>query len=269
MSFQNIVIITDDKAGNINPALGLAEAIAQKSGAKINRLTVKPRPWIKWLPKQIYLRWCGDPERASRFYYGENIFADYQEKNFPDLIIGHGNSSIIGCALFKQKKDSEHRHALTAQILSPRIDTKHFDCVIAPSHDRLQGENVITITGSLSRIRRDILRGAGQNAPEGMTKLKSPVIAVLIGGTSKRMRFNQADALKMAIDLKTFSVRNEVSLAISVSRRTGEKIVRTLKQVLVGERIYYWDGQGENPYYAMIAGSEAVIVTSDSVNMIS
>ncbi len=269
MSFDNILVITDDKVGNINPAVGLAEAITQKTGGTINRKTVKPRNWIKWIPKRFILFFISDPVRLSFLYYKENIFGSFSDQNFPDLIIGHGNASVIGCALFKRFSFLHNLGAFTVQILNPRINTNFFDCVVAPSHDRLQAENVITITGSLSRIRRDILRNAGSHVPLGIRELKKPIIAVLIGGTSKRMRLNKNDALKMAIDLKTFSVRNSISLAVSVSRRTGSNVIQTLKQVLIGERIYYWDGVGENPYYSMISCSEAVIVTSDSVNMIS
>ena len=56
---------------------------------------------------------------------------------------------------------------------------------------------------------------------------------------------------------------------VTASRRTGATNESYLRQHLQGERIRFWDGTGDNPYLAYLAAAEVLLVTADSVNMIS
>jgi hypothetical protein len=51
------------------------------------------------------------------------------------------------------------------QILDPRIAPRHFDVVVAPSHDRLVGGNVIETLGALNPIDDDWLERGRQHFP--------------------------------------------------------------------------------------------------------
>jgi mitochondrial fission protein ELM1 len=42
-----------------------------------------------------------------------------------------------------------------------------------------------------------------------------------------------------------------------------------LRDRLVPEGALVWDGEGENPYFGMLASADAIIVTADSVSMVS
>ena len=42
-----------------------------------------------------------------------------------------------------------------------------------------------------------------------------------------------------------------------------------LRERIAGPNIYFWDGMGENPYFAFLAQADSILVTGDSVNMIS
>ncbi len=58
-------------------------------------------------------------------------------------------------------------------------------------------------------------------------------------------------------------------LLITPSRRTGDENMAILKAALAGCPAFIWDGAGDNPYFGMLALADALIVTCDSVNMIS
>jgi hypothetical protein len=42
-----------------------------------------------------------------------------------------------------------------------------------------------------------------------------------------------------------------------------------LQKRLAGQNVFVWDGKGDNPYFAMLGTADAIIVTADSVSMIS
>ena len=56
---------------------------------------------------------------------------------------------------------------------------------------------------------------------------------------------------------------------ITPSRRTGQENLEILKDSLRNSPVYLWDETGDNPYYGMLGLADAVVVTCDSVNMVS
>lgn len=62
----------------------------------------------------------------------------------------------------------------------------------------------------------------------------------------------------------------DASLMITVSRRTGKENEAILREALNDkEHCFFWDGTGENPYFAMLALADHIIVTGDSASMLS
>jgi mitochondrial fission protein ELM1 len=60
------------------------------------------------------------------------------------------------------------------------------------------------------------------------------------------------------------------ALMITTSRRTP-KFVKSDYQKLAGknESIWYFDGAGENPYFAFLNAADLILVTEDSTNMLT
>src|SRR3546814_5078500 len=56
---------------------------------------------------------------------------------------------------------------------------------------------------------------------------------------------------------------------ITPSRRTGARNEEILRRGLAGLPAEIWDGSGENPYFGILGLADHVIVTGDSVNMVS
>ncbi len=63
--------------------------------------------------------------------------------------------------------------------------------------------------------------------------------------------------------------RDRVGLALTPSRRTDPAVTRVLSETLAPLGALVWDGNGENPYFGMLALADAIVVTADSVSMIS
>jgi hypothetical protein len=55
---------------------------------------------------------------------------------------------------------------------------------------------------------------------------------------------------------------------VTPSRRTPPDLTKALTLALEGKPAFVWDGTGDNPYAAMIALADSIVVTGDSVNMV-
>ncbi len=73
------------------------------------------------------------------------------------------------------------------------------------------------------------------------------------------------EARELAVALK--QIASSVNLMITTSRRTSAETNEILRAELAGTDTYFWDNKEPNPYFAMLAWADAVIVTADSVNM--
>ena len=243
-------VISDGRAGILNQCLGLAEAV----GLPIEVKTVHPRwPWT-WLPLTFWpapFRSLG-PDSATF------------TPPWPRLAIGCGWRSIPFMLAVKRLSAGG---TFTVQLQDPRIATTHFDLVVPPEHDRVAGSNVITTLGSPNRISKRKLDAAAAAWRAQFAALPAPRIGVLIGGKSKAHQFTEADAERLAAQLKALT--KDVSLIVTPSRRTGEAQSKILRQALEGTSAYVWDGTGENPYFAILALCDAFLVTSDSTNLLT
>ncbi len=237
-------IVTEGIAGTENQCIGVAEALGIKPVIKRIRLR---EPWKTYSPFIGFEQWW--------------TFDPFLMPPWPEVLIASGRKSIAAARYIRRASDG---YTMTVQIQDPRIAPHNFDLVAVPEHDELRGDNVIVTKAAPNRINAEILRREALKFP-ALKKMKGPRVAVLIGGNSKTHKFTPVIAQKLIAQLKAL----DASLMVTLSRRTPPDIAALFHEGLKGERIYVWDGQGDNPYFAFLALAEAVIVTNDSASMIS
>ena len=101
--------------------------------------------------------------------------------------------------------------------------------------------------------------------------LLKPIVLALIGGDNKRYDFNNTDYYNLGYQIAKISKDINSKLIVSTSRRTSLTGTKVLNSVLKkhNDNFILWSGKGENPYPNILKSSNYVIVTSDSINMIS
>jgi hypothetical protein len=99
--------------------------------------------------------------------------------------------------------------------------------------------------------------------------LRRPFVAVLIGGSNGRFRLDASVGRELAGQLAAMMGRDGVGVAVTPSRRTDPAVTRVLTEALAPLGGYVWDGRGDNPYFGMLALADAIVVTVDSVSMVS
>lgn len=246
-------IVTDGNAGMENQCLGLAAAIGVTPEIRRIRL----RPLWEWLPPQITAR--------LRPLAGLHPEGDRLDPPWPDLLIATGRRTVALSVAIKQL----HPRTVTVQIQNPHYTYSAFDLVVTPEHDQAQGNNVISTTGALHGVTRARLDAAAAEFGGSLAHLPRPLVAVLIGGANKVYRMTPAIIAALCEGLRDLANATGCSFAVTPSRRTGAENIAALQKGLADVPHVIWDGQGGNPYFAFLGLADAIIVTSDSVNMVS
>lgn len=249
----SIWAVSDDKAGNVGPALGLAEAVARLRPAEISVRTVR------WRGRAGRLPWFLNPFPLSTLAEG-SVFAP----PWPDLWIAAGRATLP--LSLRVKRWSEGRTRVV-QLQNPRAPRAAFDLIVAPKHDGITGPNVLSITGSPHRITPERLADAARRFAARVEALPRPRAALLVGGRSRAHDLSDTRARALAGDLRRAVLESGGSLMTTFSRRTPGSARRILEAGLADLPGFTWDGTGENPYFAMLGSADVVLVTEDSANM--
>lgn len=187
---------------------------------------------------------------------------------YPDLLIASGRKAV-GMGLHIKKKSGGKTFLVNIQ--DPRIDLKNFDLVIVPQHDPSRGNNVMVSKAALHRVTPQKIEEGRKYFSERLSRLPSPRVAVLIGGSSKAHTMTLENTKALCYQLMQLADLKSIGLMITASRRTGEENIAYLRQNLSGDNVFFWDGSnsGENPYFGFLAMADYIIVTEDSVSMTS
>ncbi|MSP42476.1 MAG: hypothetical protein EXR08_03800 [Alphaproteobacteria bacterium] len=246
-------VVTDGNAGMENQCLGLAEALGITPEVKRIRLRT---PW-EWLPPRLAIRF--NP------LAGLDAGADALLPPWPDVLIATGRRTVAVCAMIKRLS----ARTIAVQIQNPHFPVSGFDLVVAPAHDRLSGANVLNTLGALHRVTRVRLDEAAETFRSALSELKRPLVAVLIGGANGVYRMDAKVMRQFSEALRDLAKSTGCSFAITPSRRTGADNIAAQREALAGTPHLLWDGSEPNPYFGYLGLADAVIVTCDSVNMVS
>jgi mitochondrial fission protein ELM1 len=246
-------LLSDGHAGNVRQVQALAQAIGWPAQEWIVRARA---PW-RWLaPREL---------PGARAAFGD-AFAQALDHRDLDrvLAIGCGRQAALATRLL------HGRGARAVQILDPRVATDHWDLVIAPEHDGLRGENVITLQGSLHPVDDAWLDRARLEFP-GFAQLPGPRTALLLGGPSAHARLDEAFFADLLRQLGVAVRSDGGSVLATASRRTPAAAAAEMQATLSSLPGVCWRGaqDGANPYAGLLGWADRIVCTADSVNLLS
>src|SRR5580658_2319855 len=239
-------ILSEGLAGLQAQGLGLAEAAGLS--AEVRVLTPGP-PW-KWIAARLW------PRPLS-------VVAASLRAPRPNLVIGCGGMAAAVLAALRG------RSRPVVQVQNPRMDIGRFDLIVANLHDELTGPNVIVTRTALHRVTPERLAVEAGVWRDRFASLPRPLVAVLLGGSNGRYRLDVATGAKLAADLAAMMRRDKVGVMVTPSRRTDPAVTALIAEAIVPVGGYVWDQSGDNPYFGMLALADLIVVTQDSVSMIS
>lgn len=242
--------ITDGHTGMMSQVQGLAEAVGLPTTFK----TCKRRaPWV-WLPATFPgLNPLNQLTQAS----------DRLDPPWPDLLITCGRRQLPYALWIKQHS---HGNTFCAHIQNPRIPFHYLDLIIAPEHDGISGENVVSTKGAIHKVTLGKLQDEAKKWQSRFTNFPKPYHVVLLGGSTNRYKMTESAMQGLIDQIKGIAEQTHGSVLVTPSFRTPY-LDMLRNQVGSLKRVYLADPSQENPYLGMLGLAEYIYVTDDSVNM--
>ena len=242
--------LTDDRAGHTAHTLGLADALGldyEQKTLNFNALSRVPQAFSGASLRSL--------DAASR----ARISAPW-----PSLVIASGRRMVPIMRYIKQQSPKTK----LIQCLWPG-QLEPFDVIAAPMHDALPDDaRIFPYQAALHGLTQQALDDAALTFHALFDKLPKPHFGVMIGGHSGG-RKAKLDDLHHLLDTAEFLAK-EGSLIITTSRRTPRAFIDAIRDRLTCPyHLHAWDSGMSNPYRGILALSDAVIVSGDSLSMVA
>jgi mitochondrial fission protein ELM1 len=246
-------IVTSGEAGHRTQARGLALAVAGEA----REFTVDLRaPW-RYLP--------GD--KVPFALTGLTSDSDRPTAPWPDLVVSSGRRAAAVALAIRRAGQGK---TVAVHVPDPHIDPAAFDLVVCLNHDPASGPNVLSLATAVHDLTPAKLDEAASVWRERLRAPGRSLIGVLLGGATHHRALSVIQWGRMFADLDALRRATGARLAITPSRRTSPE-VRALLTTRFGDDpdTFLWDMTGDNPYRGILALSDRLVVTSDSVSMVS
>ena len=258
MNSNNIscLVVGDGIKGMQNQSIALARAI----GLKPLLIEVKPFWLTRLFPTLL----------AGRFSIplsnnDENLFSCKSK-----ILLTCG-SRMAGISIgLKRYFDKKNINIFRIHIQNPKISSKNFDVLVVPEHDNINGKNIILSKGSLHQIKEENLIDFHKKIKSKTMKNLKKHIVILIGGNTKNQKVSQNSSILLSSEIKRIQDLFKCEIVICTSRRTPEFLLKDINKAKIPKCIIVEPNkQNENLYPGIMFNSKFVLVTSDSINMIS
>lgn len=242
-----IWVLADPRAGTAAQALGIAERLGvpfRVLPLAWGRVAAVPWPWPTLAGLAAVAR--------------EEIVPPW-----PRLVISAGRRAApVAQWLGRQG-------ARTVHCMRPGFGADRFDLLVLSEHDSPRpGGNRLIIRGACHRMSPARL-AAARVAWAELAVLPAPRVAVLVGGPVRATGLPVDEAMRLIPRVvKRFP---GAGLMVSTSRRTGEPATRAIAAALapLRHRLFVWGDAGHNPFAGFLAWADSVVVTGDSISMLS
>lgn len=261
-----IWVLDDPRAGTAAQALGIAE----RMGMPFRRI---PLAW-SWMAHVAGLAPGGSLlglSPTARSTIAEATRHPGSHKAAPDLVLSAGRRSAAVALWLKARFGCRIVHCMNPG-LGGLFRPDAFDLLVIPGHDRpAPAPNLLRITGAPHRVTQLKLRHARDAWEERLAHLPRPRVALLVGGPIRGTEMLPSRAHALAREVARLVGKSNGSVIATTSRRTGAEATEALSAGLarVMHVLYRWGEPGENPYLGFLATADAIVVTADSISMIS
>ena len=243
--------------------LALAAIMKWDQSCAFRDIVVAPHPLLRHLPRLG--RWAPNlplvQDQNSPLAWINKI------SDYPGIMVTCGRRMAGISMALKTRANRAGADVKTIHLQDPRLDPACFDILIVPQHDRVRGDNVIVTKAALNRMSQSHIAASSNTLPQHWKAAASPRVAVMIGGDNRRYKISHNMAKSMAEQLAEFSATNSANLFLLPSRRCPDSVLGYLQTALPPDRCMTATNDQQNPYPGILAIADAVIVTSDSVNM--
>lgn len=258
-AIPTVWVLTDDRPGNTTQAIGLAQALGWPYQVKELQFTPLARTLKKIFGPFAASRRALDPARSAGI-----------APPWPDLVITAGwRPAQIARWIGKQSRG----HTRTVQLGRKGGHVASlFDIVVSCSYFRLPPHpQRIEVAAPLTQVSPQRLAEAAERWRSLVAQAQRPYIMALVGGATKRHRWDATIAQRFGKDLCAFAQAGGGTVFVITSRRTGMEAAAALQESLgANATVHHWRPERkDNPYLAYLALADVLVVTGESESMLA
>ncbi len=246
MSKLKGLLLTEGLHGMISQVEGLAKALDLDYFHEKIELN---KPWNLLPPSFTPIK---------KFVFKNQINKDY------DLIISCGRKSIIPSIFLKK---NSNKKIINIHIQNPKVSLEHFDFVVVPDHDSIDGPNVLMSKGAIHYLTINEINQAKEYLENKIEKEKD-VLTLILGGPTKYYNYSNENIIQIFSKINKQILEKDLQLIVIPSNRTPEKIIQFAKEYFSKNRLIV-DTVDKQAYLSSLALAKYIIVTCDSSSMIS
>tara|TARA_B100001564_G_scaffold17796_1_gene13560 strand:+ start:19 stop:963 length:945 start_codon:yes stop_codon:yes gene_type:complete len=182
-----------------------------------------------------------------------------------DLIISCGRKSIIPSI---HLKNTSNKKVFNIHIQDPKVNLDNFDFIVAPEHDAIKGQNVITTKGAIHYLTENEINENKDYLNSFIKKDHREVWALILGGPTKYYDYSKKNMKHIFSILYKLLQKHDFQLVVIPSMRTPINTIHYAKEYF-GESHAIIKNVDKKAYLSALAISKNIIVTCDSSSMIS
>ena len=246
MSKLKALLLTQGMHGMISQVEGLAKAL----NLDYQHQTIKLKKFWNYIPPKF--------TPITENILSENFVCNAK------VIISCGRKSVIPSIALKKKFGKD---ILNIHIQDPKVKLSNFDFIVAPEHDGLSGENVLTSKGAIHYLTNEELN-CNENYLKSRINNQKKIVTLIIGGPTKHYDYNNLTIDNIFLKIKQNFLEKNYQLIVVPSMRTPQHIIDKAKNYFNDDQVIipYVD---KKAYLCSLKKADHIIVTCDSTSMIS
>ena len=179
------------------------------------------------------------------------------------VIISCGRKSIIHSIALKKrfKKDIFNIH-----IQNPKVSLDHFDMVVCPEHDDIEGKNVLKTIGAIHYLTNKEIKVYHNYLK--INEQDKKIVTFIIGGPNRYYDYSEEQLNLVFNKVKNLFTPDKYKLIVIPSYRTPTEVIRKASNVFSSNHLVIKEID-KKAYLASLSLADSIIVTCDSTSMIS
>ena len=194
----------------------------------------------------------------------QSIFKKINHDDF-DVIISCGRKSVIPSIHLKK---TANKKVFNIHIQDPKVNLNHFDFIVAPEHDEIQGQNVISTKGAIHYLTESEINENKDYLQSFINKDERKVWTLILGGPTKYYDYSTKNMKHIFTILDKLLKKYNFQLVVIPSMRTPINTINYAKEFFGDNHTVIMDVD-KKAYLSALAIAENIIVTCDSSSMIS
>ncbi|ETA70679.1 mitochondrial fission ELM1 family protein [Candidatus Pelagibacter ubique] len=194
----------------------------------------------------------------------QKVYKKIEDNDF-DLIISCGRKSVIPSI---HLKSISKKKVINIHIQDPKIDFNYFDFIIAPEHDGINGENVISTKGAIHYLSESEIEENKDYLKSFIKQDERKIWCLIMGGPTKYYDYSTKNMKHIFSMFYKLMKKHDFQLVVIPSMRTPINTIHYAKEFF-GVNHTVIMNVDKKAYLSALALSENIIVTCDSSSMIS